>query len=189
MQSELAISSPNAFIKFSGLLFHPISFTRFLLHSRLSRPSIDIEHESNVWNAIADGKRIKSLDYFAIQAACRSLINSRRIKKTICNHADAPFERGLDYFAHQLAAAGLKKEQLGLRRHAGIVWSKLQKLADAFADRRPARFTGQQTRNTGPMEARSESLGLCGFSASFRSLERDERQSRHDFTCAQAFLL
>jgi hypothetical protein len=39
------------------------------------------------------------------------------------------------------------------------------------------------------MEARSESLGLCGFSASFRSLERDERQSRHDFTCAQAFLL
>jgi hypothetical protein len=66
---------------------------------------------------------------------------------------------------------------------------KLQKLADAFADRRAAGFMGQHAWNTGLMEARSESLGLCGFSASFRSLERDEGQSRHDFTCAQAFLL
>jgi hypothetical protein len=63
--------------------------------------------------------------------------------------------------------------------------SKLQKVADTFADRRTAGFARQEMRDAASLEARRESVGLCGLSASFGSLERDERQSRHDFTCAQ----
>jgi hypothetical protein len=39
-----------------------------------------------------------------------------------------------------LAAAGLKQEQFGLRRHGGVMRRKLQKLANRFADRSAARL-------------------------------------------------
>ena len=58
-----------------------------------------------------------ALDHLAIQFACRSLIDGCGIEETIGNHADAAFERGLDYLAHELAATSLKKKQLGLGRH------------------------------------------------------------------------
>jgi len=44
--------------------------------------------------------------------------------------------------------AGRKKQQLRLGGHRGVVRSKLQKLANRFADRRAAWFAGQDTRNT-----------------------------------------
>ena len=160
MRRELAISFADTLIKFGGLLFHPISFAWLTLHSRLSSRSIDIEHESDVRNAIADGERIQSLDHLAIQFACRSLINGCGIEEPIGNHADATFERGLDYLAHQLAATSLKKEQLGLGRHVRIMRSKLQKLADAFADRRAAGFARQEIRNIASLKTRRESVGL-----------------------------
>ena len=59
MRRELAISFANTLIKFGGLLFHPIRFAWLTLHSRLSSRSIDIEHESDVRYAIADGERIQ----------------------------------------------------------------------------------------------------------------------------------
>src|SRR5438045_6747032 len=117
---ELAISIANALVKFSGLLFHPIRFAGFKLHSRLSSRSIDVEHESDVRDANADGERIQALDDLAIQFACRSLINSCGIEEPIGNYAYATFERGLDYLAHELAATGLKQKQLGLGCHARI---------------------------------------------------------------------
>jgi hypothetical protein len=55
----------------------------------------------------------------------------------------------------------------------------LQKVADTFTDRRAAGFACQEMRDAASLKMRRESVGLCGFSASFRSLERDERQSRH----------
>ena len=85
------------------------------VHSRLSSRSIDIEHESDVRDAIAYGERIQALDHLAIQFACRSLIHSRGIRETICDHAHATFERGLDYLAHELAATSLKQKQLSSR--------------------------------------------------------------------------
>src|SRR5437867_2100952 len=106
---ELAISFANALIKFGGLLFHPISFARLLPHSCLRRRSIDIEHESNIGDAIADGERIQALDHLSIQFACCSLIDRRGIEKSIGDHAHAAFKRRLNYLAHELAAAGLKK--------------------------------------------------------------------------------
>src|SRR5215467_7477340 len=51
---ELAIPAANALIKFGGLLFHPISFARLTLHPRSSSGSVDIEHESDVRDIIAD---------------------------------------------------------------------------------------------------------------------------------------
>ena len=84
-----------------------------MLHSRLSSRSIEIEHESDVRDAIAYGERIQALDHLAIQFACSSLIHSRGIRETICDHTHATFERGLDYLAHELAATSLKQKQLG----------------------------------------------------------------------------
>src|SRR5262249_4834951 len=150
-----------------------------MLHSRLTSSSIDIEHESDVGDTIADGKRIQALDHLAIQFAGRSLINGCGIEEPIRNHAHPAFERGLNYLAHQLAATSLKQKQLGLRRHIRVVRSKLQKLADAFADRRAAGFAGQDVSDVASLKTRCESVGLGGLSASFGSLERDERQSRH----------
>ncbi len=167
VRRELAISFANTLIKFGGLLFHPISFAWLTLHSRLSSRSIDIEHESDVRDAIADGERIQALDHLAIQFACRSLINSRGIEETIGNHAHATFERGLDYLAHELAATSLKQKQLGLGRHVRVMRSKLQKVADTFADRRAAGFARQDIRNAASLKTRRESVGLCGLSASF----------------------
>src|SRR6266513_262890 len=183
---ELAISFANALIKFGGLLLHPISFATLMPHPRLRRRSIHIEHDCYVRNAIANGKLIETLDHLAIQHPCRSLINGCGIEEPIGNHAPAPFERGLDYLAHELAATSLKKEQLSLGRHAGVVRRKLQKLAETFSDRSAARLARQGARNTAKLKDRSEPFGLCGFSASFRPLECDERQPRHDVTCAQS---
>jgi hypothetical protein len=174
-RNQVAISFPNTLIKFSGLLFHAIGFAPRALHSRLRRESVDIQHESNVRNAFADGKCVEVLDYLAIQLPCRALINSRRIEKPVGDHAHAAVERGLDYLTHQLTAAGFEKKKLSLRRHVGIMRRKLQKLANAFPDRGATWFAGQHTRNTGALKTCSESLSLCGFSASLRSLERDER--------------
>jgi hypothetical protein len=63
--------------------------------------------------------------------------------------------------------------------------SKLQKLSDTFADRRAAGFPRKDMRNTASLKVRRQSVGLRGFSASFGSFERDERQSRHGFTWSQ----
>src|SRR6266581_4742621 len=167
MRREVAISFADTFIKFGGLLLHPISFAWFMLHSRLGSRSIDIEYESDVWDTIADSERIQPLDHLGIQFACRSLINGCGIEEAIGNHAHATFERGLDYLAHQLAATSLKKEQLSLGCHVRVMRSKLQKLADTFADRRAAGFAGQDIRNVASLKMHRESVGLCGLSASF----------------------
>ncbi len=167
LRREVAISFANTLIKFGGLLFHPIRFAWLTLHSRLSSRSIDIEHESDVRDAIADGERIQALDHLAIQFACRSLIHGRGIREPIGDHAHAAFERGLDYLAHELAATSLKKKQLGLGRHVRVMRSKLQKVADTFADRRAAGFTRQEMRHAASLKARRQSVGLCGLSASF----------------------
>src|SRR4029453_6213547 len=58
MCSELAVSFAHALIKFGWLLFHSISFACCMLHSPLSSRSIDIEHESNIRDTIADGEGI-----------------------------------------------------------------------------------------------------------------------------------
>src|SRR5512132_1618426 len=138
-----------------------------MLHSRLSSRSIEIEHESDVRDAIAYGERIQALDHLAIQFARSSLIHSRGIRETICNHTHATFERGLDYLAHELTATSLKQKQLGFGRHVRIMRSKLQKIADTFADRRAARFARRDVRYAASLNARRQSVGLCGFSASF----------------------
>ena len=148
-------------------MFHPISFAGFKLHSRLSSRSIDVEHESDVRDANADGERIQALDDLAIQFACRSLINSCGIEEPIGNYAYATFERGLDYLAHELAATGLKQKQLGLGCHARIMRRKLQKVADTFADRRAAGFARQEIRNIAFLKMRRKSVGLSRLSASF----------------------
>mgnify|MGYP003693917707 CR=1 FL=1 len=167
VRRELAISFANTLIKFSRLLFHPIRFAWLTLHSRLSSRSIDIEHESDVRYAIADDERIHALDHLAIQFACRSLIHSRRIREPICDHAHAAFERGLDYLAHELAATSLKQKQLGLGCHVRVMRSKLQKVADTFADRRAAGFARQDIRDAASLKTRRQPVGLCGLSASF----------------------
>src|SRR5215217_212096 len=64
-RGEYAVSFANTFIKFSRLLFHSIGAAR-LSHSRLCRSSINIKHESKVWDAIADCKGIEALDHFAV---------------------------------------------------------------------------------------------------------------------------
>src|SRR5262249_9054945 len=158
-----------------------------MLHPCRRRRSIYVEHKSNLWDAIADGELIEAVDHPSIQFACSSLINSRGIEESIGDHAHATFERRLDYLAHELAATSLKKEQLGLGRHAGVVRGKLQKLAYRLADRGAARFASQDVRNTASLKARREPFSLRGFSASSRSFERDERHPRHDVTCAHSF--
>src|SRR5262249_4254635 len=176
---QISISASNAFIKLSGLFFHSIGPAWFL-HSRFGRRSIYIEYECNVRDAITHCERVQALDHFAVQAARRALINSRRIKKTVCDHAYAALKSRSYRFAHELTAAGLEKKQLGFRRHRGIVRRKLEKLANRFADRCAARFAGNQIRNPRPLKTLSEPLYLRRFSTTFRSFKRDEWQPRHD---------
>src|SRR4030095_1718689 len=167
VRREVAISFADTLIKFGGLLFHSISFAWLTLHSRLGSSSIDIEHESDVRYAIADDERIQALDHLGIQFACRSLINGRGIEEAIGNHAHATFERGLDYLAHQLAATSLKKKELSLGCHVRVMRSKLQKVADTFADRRAAGFARQNVTNVASLKTRREPVCLCGLSAFF----------------------
>ena len=60
----------------------------------------------------------------------------------IRRNLSAVFQRVLDHFAHELSPTRFEKEQFRFRSHPGALWRKLQKLADRFADRRSARFTG-----------------------------------------------
>src|SRR4029077_18649361 len=112
-------------------------------------------------------ERIHALDHLAIQFACRSLINCCGIEEPIGNHAHATFERGFDYLAHELAATSFKQKQLGLGRHVRVMRSKLQKVANTFADRRAPRFPREDIRDAASLKARRKSVGLCGLSASF----------------------
>src|SRR6476659_10109893 len=57
--------------------------------------------------------------------------------------------------------------------------SKLQKVANTFANRCAAGFPREDMRDAASLKTRHQPLGLCGLSASFRSFKRDERQSRH----------
>jgi hypothetical protein len=57
--------------------------------------------------------------------------------------------------------------------------SKLQKVPDTFADRCAAGFTRYEMWDAASLKVRREPFGLCGLSAPFGSLERDEWQSRH----------
>jgi len=172
---ELAISFADTLIKFGGLLFHPVGLAWFTLHSRFSSRSIDIQHERDVRDAIADSERIQALNYLAIQLAGRALIDRCGIEEPIGNHASATFERGLNYLADELAPTSLKQKQLGLWRHAGVMRSKLQKLADAFSNRCAPGFTRQDVRDIASLKMRREFICLRGLSASFRALKRDER--------------
>src|SRR5213596_603819 len=134
---QVAISSPNALIKLSRLLFHSIRRARLLLHSRFRCGGVDIEDESDIRDAIADHKCIQALDHFAIQASRRTLINSCGIEETICDHAKPSLESRLDRLTHELALARFEEEQLGFRRHRGIVRRKLKQFANCFTDRCP----------------------------------------------------
>jgi len=148
VRSDYTISFPNPLIKFGRLLFHTISFAARALHSRLRSRGIDVEHECDIREAIAHRERVQALNHLAIQFACRSLIHCGGIEEPVGDHTRAAFERWPDYLADELAAAGRKKQQLRLGGHRGVVRSKLQKLANRFADRRAAWFAGQDTRNT-----------------------------------------
>ena len=66
---------------------------------------------------------------------------------------------------------------------------KLQKLADRLANRRTARLSRQEKLNSHFLKPDRESLDLRRFSASLRAFKRNEWQSRHDVTCAQALRL
>src|ERR1044071_1677444 len=124
-----------------------------------------------------------------IQFARSPLVNGCGIQKTIGNHARATFEGRLNYFAHELASARFKKEQLGLGGHIRIMWSKLEQFTDRFSDRCAAGFACKDVRDIASLKVGGQFVGLCRLPASFRSLERDERQPRHDFTWVQAWSL
>src|SRR5207247_9997932 len=102
---------------------------------RFGQRRIVIEDESNVRDAIGDRKAIQAFAHFAIQVSRLALINSCGIKETICNHARAAFNRRLYCLAYELTTTGLKEKQLGFGGHAGIMRSKLQKLANRFTNK------------------------------------------------------
>src|SRR5438067_8627840 len=64
-RGKIAVCLANALVKLVGLLLHPILSTRFL-HSRRRAGRIDIENKGNVRNALADCKRIQTLDHLTI---------------------------------------------------------------------------------------------------------------------------
>src|SRR5947208_16912032 len=60
---------------------------------------------------------------------------------------------------------------------------KLKQCANCFTDRCPTWLARNKKRNLQFLQPRREPLYLCGFSAPFRSLKRDEWQPRHDVDC------
>ena len=72
---------------------------------------------------------------------------SSGIGKAIGDHDGAAIKRGLNNFPNELAAAGFKKEQLGLRCHRHTLRRELQKMANPLADRRSTRFAGDKQRH------------------------------------------
>src|SRR5213075_1685425 len=88
-----------------------------------------------------------------------------------------------DNLPHELAATRLKEKQLRFRGHTRIVRSKLQKFTNGFADRRAARFAGDQMWHPGTLQSRGQSLHLRRFSTALCSFKRDEWQPGHDVDC------
>src|SRR5205807_7052325 len=110
---------------------------------------------------------------------------SCRIEETISNDTLTDFQGGFDDFAHKLSPAGLEQKQFAFWSHARTLRRKLQKLANRFADRRTARFTGNQKRNPSRLETLGQHLHLGRFSAPFGTFECDKGQTYHDLTSAQ----
>src|SRR5262249_16467875 len=61
--------------------------------------------------------------------------------------------------------------------------SKLEQLADSFADSGSAGFAGHQISHTGTLQSRGQSLHLRRFAAPLRSFKRDKWQPAHDADC------
>jgi hypothetical protein len=91
-------------------LFHAVSFVPRVPHSRLCSRGIDVKYESDIREAIAHRECVQALDHLVIQFSCRPLIHRGGVEESVSDHAPAAFERGPDYLAHQLAAAGRKKQ-------------------------------------------------------------------------------
>ena len=130
-----------------------------------------------------DGEIIQRRDDVRLELARDALINRGRIEEAIGDHDGALLERGPDHFAHELAAAGFEKQQLGLRRHGKTFRRELEEVANLFADRGAAGLARDEHRQAGLFEARREPLDLRRFPATFRAFECDKHAARHQSEC------
>jgi len=88
--------------------------------------------------------------------------------------------------SHPTGCGWLQEKQLGFRRHAGVVRSKLAEAREiVFADRLSPNLGSRVTRcsHSRAREPLSQLLRLRRFSTPFLSLKRDEWQPRHDVDC------
>jgi len=83
-------------------------------------------------------------------------------KERFSDYAHVTFKRRLDDLADELAATGLKPEAARFPGSYRIMRSKLQKLANGFADRRAARFAVTRYGTAGAFQSRGgQSSGTC----------------------------
>jgi hypothetical protein len=188
---QFAVGATNGFIKVGWFLFHPVdpgSGTNAPHYPRAGRFDIDIKEKREIRPAFSDRECVQAADHLVAKSSGNPLVNGGGISEAIGNYYGATVERRLNDFSHQLAAAGFKKEQLGLGRHGHAFWDKLQEMANPFTNRGSARFASHKEGHVGVPQARGQQTHLGGFSATLGAFEGDERQARHvvDFQANRA---
>jgi hypothetical protein len=72
---QFSIGKDHALVKFIGLFFHAIANFFSIAEARLSDGPINVEHESKIGNAIANGKGVQLFDEVRIEMPRHTLVN------------------------------------------------------------------------------------------------------------------
>ena len=72
---QLSIGADHPLVKFIRLFFHAIANFFSIAETRLGDGPINVEHESKIGNAIANGKGVQRFDEPRIEMTRRTLVN------------------------------------------------------------------------------------------------------------------
>ena len=97
------------------------------------------------------------------QFATVALVGGGGIVEAVADDDLAGREGGADDFAHELGAAGIHEQQLGLGGHGMIGLAVLEGVPDLLADGRAARLAQGPDAVAERLQAVGQQLHLCGF--------------------------
>jgi len=168
---EFEIPAPHRFEKLFRLTFNPVRILVPVPQSGERCGTVEVEEERHVGNTITDGESIDAGSRFRRNLPGHSLINGRRIKKSVGNHGAPRRQCRKDHFPDKLGAAGCEKQELGLRGEGGALGRVLEKMPDHLAGGRSPGLTHQQRIHSAGMQCFRKNPDLGGFSTAFRAFE------------------
>ena len=103
-----------------------------------------------------------------------TLVHRGRIVEPVADHNLSRLEGGKNQFAHELRAAGRKKEELGLGDECVSLRGMLQQVANAVTRSSSAGFARGQARLGGLVQPSGKVTNLGRFAAALGTLESNK---------------